>query len=217
MIERVWRCTGRPASSELRDTLGGHDRGHLEMPLEAEIARTQRCTWRAGSIVYGDVLQGHDGASLDMNFEVEMLQILRCTWRPWLGEFADALQGCNRMNMEAKIDRVWRNTWPLWLSEFGEALGGYDWVSLEMHLEVRIKQDWMSLWRRSISSATMLVLVRNSHVFWMALMALMEHCTLWQRITHFLSPRKWVMLHTDLCSFSPVIWYYICTLRMTRV
>jgi len=37
VIERVWRCTWRPRSSELRAALGGRDRGSLEMHLEAEI------------------------------------------------------------------------------------------------------------------------------------------------------------------------------------
>jgi len=35
--ERVWRCTWKPRSSELRDTLRGHDRASLEMHFEAEI------------------------------------------------------------------------------------------------------------------------------------------------------------------------------------
>jgi hypothetical protein len=37
VIERVWRCDWRPGVSELRDTLGGHDRASWEMHLEAEI------------------------------------------------------------------------------------------------------------------------------------------------------------------------------------
>jgi len=37
VIERVWRCNWRPRFSELRATLGGHDRASLEMHLEAEI------------------------------------------------------------------------------------------------------------------------------------------------------------------------------------
>jgi len=34
VIERVWRCTCRPKSSEFRDTLGGHDRANLEVQIE---------------------------------------------------------------------------------------------------------------------------------------------------------------------------------------
>jgi len=34
-IERVWRCTWRPRSSELRDALSGYDRARLEEDLEA--------------------------------------------------------------------------------------------------------------------------------------------------------------------------------------
>jgi len=37
VIERVWRCTWRPRSSELRDALGGRDRSSLEMCWEAEV------------------------------------------------------------------------------------------------------------------------------------------------------------------------------------
>jgi len=33
-IKRVWICTWRPRSSELRDALGGHDRTRLEEYLE---------------------------------------------------------------------------------------------------------------------------------------------------------------------------------------
>jgi len=42
VIERVWRCTWRLRSSELRDALGGRDRASLEMHLEAMIVRTCR-------------------------------------------------------------------------------------------------------------------------------------------------------------------------------
>jgi len=37
VIERVWRCTWRPRSSELRDALGGRDRATLDMHLDAVI------------------------------------------------------------------------------------------------------------------------------------------------------------------------------------
>jgi len=37
VIDRVWRCTGRPRSSELRDALGGCGRATLEMHSEAEM------------------------------------------------------------------------------------------------------------------------------------------------------------------------------------
>ena len=35
LIERIWRFTWRPRSSELRDALGGHYRSRLEMYMEA--------------------------------------------------------------------------------------------------------------------------------------------------------------------------------------
>jgi len=37
VIERIWKCTGRPGWSELRDALGGRDRASLEMHWQAEI------------------------------------------------------------------------------------------------------------------------------------------------------------------------------------
>jgi len=46
VIERVWRCTWRPRSSELRAALGGRDQGSLEMQLQAMIERDWRSTWR---------------------------------------------------------------------------------------------------------------------------------------------------------------------------
>jgi len=42
VIERVWRCTWRLRSSELRDALGGGDRVSLEMHFEAMIVQTCR-------------------------------------------------------------------------------------------------------------------------------------------------------------------------------
>jgi len=42
VIERVWRCTWRLRSSELRDALGGRDTASLGMHLEALIMRTCR-------------------------------------------------------------------------------------------------------------------------------------------------------------------------------
>jgi len=39
VIERAWRCTWRPRSSELRAALGGRDRASLEMHWEAVIER----------------------------------------------------------------------------------------------------------------------------------------------------------------------------------
>jgi len=35
--DRIWRCTWRPRSSELRDAIGCHDQAWLDTRLEAEI------------------------------------------------------------------------------------------------------------------------------------------------------------------------------------
>jgi len=37
VIDRVWRCMGRPSSIEFGDTVGGRDRASLDMHLGAEI------------------------------------------------------------------------------------------------------------------------------------------------------------------------------------
>jgi len=44
MIERVWKCTGWPRRSELKDALGGGDRSSLEMHWEAVTERFWRST-----------------------------------------------------------------------------------------------------------------------------------------------------------------------------
>jgi len=45
-INRVWRYTWRLRWSELRDALGGRDRGTLEIHLQTIIERDWRNTWR---------------------------------------------------------------------------------------------------------------------------------------------------------------------------
>ena len=59
MIERVWRCTGRPRSSELREAHGGCNRTSLEMHLEAEIKLNS-----------------------EMHLEAMIERVWRYTWRP---------------------------------------------------------------------------------------------------------------------------------------
>jgi len=128
VIDRVWRCTGRPRSSELRDELGGQDRVNWELHLEAVIVRVWRFTWRPRSSELRAALEGRDRASLEMHLEAEIEWTESCTWRPWLIEFGDALGGRDRasleMDWEAVIERVWRCTCRLWSSEIGGVLGG---------------------------------------------------------------------------------------------
>jgi len=73
IIERIWRYTGRPCSSELRDALQDRDRASLEINLEAVIERVWRCTWRPWSCELG----GRDRASLEMH----LAAIIMLTWR----------------------------------------------------------------------------------------------------------------------------------------
>jgi len=60
VIERVWRCTSMPQSSEFGDAIGGHDRATLKMHFEAAIERVGSCTWRLLSSKFGDALGGYD-------------------------------------------------------------------------------------------------------------------------------------------------------------
>jgi len=46
MIERLWRCTWRPRSSEFGDALGGRNQGSLEMNLQPVIERVWMMTGR---------------------------------------------------------------------------------------------------------------------------------------------------------------------------
>jgi len=68
VIDRVWRCTGRPRWSELRDELVGRDQSSLEMHWEAVTERVWRCTCRLWSSEIGGLLGGgrfggrHDGS-----------------------------------------------------------------------------------------------------------------------------------------------------------
>jgi len=136
VIERVWRYTGTPWSSEYGDALGGRDQASLEMHLEAAIEPVWRYTRGPWSSKFGDTLGGRDRASLEI-----------WTWRQWWCELA----GRNRASLETHLDtvmeRVWRCTWRPWLSEFGDALGGCDWASLEIHLEAVIERVWRYTWR----------------------------------------------------------------------
>jgi hypothetical protein len=46
VIERVWRYTWRPRSSEFGDAIGSRDRASLEIHLEAAIERVWTCSWK---------------------------------------------------------------------------------------------------------------------------------------------------------------------------
>ena len=95
-----------PCSSELRDTLQGHDRTSFEAVIER--------VW--------DTLGGCHGASSEMQLEA----MIGRTWRAYSCEVRDTLGGCDRasleMHLEAAIQRVWRCTWMGWLCEHGERI-----------------------------------------------------------------------------------------------
>jgi len=142
VINQVWRCTGRPWSSEFGDALGGRDGVNSEMHLEAEIDWVWRCTGRPRCSELRDALGGRDRLSLEMH------------WGPRCSELRDALGGRDQasleMHWEAKMKWTQRCTWRPWSIEFGDALGACDRASLEMHLQAMIERDWGSTWRRSI-------------------------------------------------------------------
>jgi len=80
VIERVWRYTWRPRSSEFGDALGGRDRSSLEMHWEAEMEWTQRCLWRPWSIESGDTLGDRDRASVEMHLWAVIERVWTSTW-----------------------------------------------------------------------------------------------------------------------------------------
>jgi len=91
VIACVEGCTCRPKSSELRDSLGGRERGSLvrhweawieqvlEMHLEAVIERGWGCNWGPRSSELSDVLGGHDWPSLEMHLQAMIEQDWRST------------------------------------------------------------------------------------------------------------------------------------------
>jgi len=86
VIDRVWRCTWRPRSSELRDAQGGRDRPSLEMHLKTEIEWTHWCTWRPWSSEFGHAYGGRDRVNSEMHSEAVTKPVWRCTCRLWSSE-----------------------------------------------------------------------------------------------------------------------------------
>jgi len=105
-------------SSELRDTLRGHNWASLGMYFQAVVERVGTYTWRLRSSEFGDAHGGRDRASLEIHLEDVIEWNWRCNLRLRSREFGDALGGHDRANLEAVIERVWRCTWRLWWSEF---------------------------------------------------------------------------------------------------
>jgi len=60
VIDRVWRCTGRPRWSEFGDVLGARDGVNSDMHLEAVIERVWRFTGRPRWSELRDALGGRD-------------------------------------------------------------------------------------------------------------------------------------------------------------
>jgi len=107
VIDRVWRCTGKPWSSEFGDAFGDRDWVNSEMHWEAVIERVWRCNWRPRLSELRESLQGRDRASLEMQLETEIEWTQRYTPRPWSSEFGDALvAGYDRARLEEYLEVV---------------------------------------------------------------------------------------------------------------
>jgi len=78
-IERVWRCTLWPWSSQFGDAIQDWDWVNSEMHWEAVIERVWRCAGRPWSSEFGDALWGCDRARLEMQLETEIEWTQRCT------------------------------------------------------------------------------------------------------------------------------------------
>jgi len=107
VIERVWRCTRRPWSSE------------LEVQLETEIEWTPRCTGRPWSIEFGDAIGDRAWVNSEMHWETVIERVWRCTWSSRSSELSE---------------RVCRRNWRPKLSGLRDTVRGRDQASLEMDL-----------------------------------------------------------------------------------
>jgi len=149
-IEWPKRCSSRGPLCELRDALGGHDGGSVQMHLEA----TTMPAWRPWSSQFGDAYWDHQCVTL----EGAINGVWRYTGRPWSSAYGDQLQDCNRVSLEIQWDAVmephWRYTGRPWSTEWRDALQGGDWPSVGMHFQALIEWDWRSTWIWSIGRQT---------------------------------------------------------------
>ena len=167
VIERVWRCTWRPRSSELRDALRGRNQSSLEMHWEAVIEQVWTCTWRPRSSELRDAFPGCDRASWEMPLEAQMEWTHRCTWRPWRIQFGHALGVWDRvhseMHSEAMIEQAWSSTWRR--SNWREArwqLRFYSFVNLKLwecwELSTTTSAErWETSWERETADLGMML------------------------------------------------------------
>ena len=119
IIERVWRCTWRPWSSEFRDALGGCDWVRLETHFEAVIERVWRYTGRQWLSEIGRVLGG--GRWTARRDSIHQLVHLQ----PW---------ECDEVTLPLKL--LWRTGW--WLSISSVVHG-----KLKLHSGVNLKScEW---------------------------------------------------------------------------
>jgi len=99
-IERNWRCTLRPRSSELRDVPAGHDCASLEMHLEPRIKWTEIYTLRPWSSELVDAIADKDWVHCEIHSEAVIDWDWRYNWRLTLSELRDRLGGCDWASLE---------------------------------------------------------------------------------------------------------------------
>ena len=93
VIDRVWRWTGRPWSSEFVDALEGRDEVNSVMHLEAMIKQIWTCTWRPWSSEFGNALGGRDWVISKMHSEAVTQRVWRCSCMLWSSKIGGVLGG----------------------------------------------------------------------------------------------------------------------------
>jgi len=133
------RCGWEWRSSELRDTLQGHDQASFEIHLQADIQCTQRYTWRPWLSNFGKAVRGQDRVNSKIHSQAVQT-------RSGSSKLKDTLPGCHRasleMQLKIRIECTQRYTLIPWCSEITNAVGGNDRVNLAMHSEVMIDGVW---------------------------------------------------------------------------
>ena len=104
VLESNSRCAWKGQSSELSDSLRGHDRASLEMQLVTEIEWCQRFTGRPCPSELGDAVGGPGLVNSEMHFVAMIEGLWRYTGRPWSSEFGDILWDRDRVRLEMQLE-----------------------------------------------------------------------------------------------------------------
>jgi len=101
VLERMLSSTWRWWSSELRQSLQGHDWASVEIHLPAVTRQVCRSTLRPWSSEHRDALRGcdwtsleiHYGPNIDMHSEAVIECVRRCPWSLWSNQIVGVLEG----------------------------------------------------------------------------------------------------------------------------